>query len=122
MMLLQIAAGAHPLSGTVAEWVWLLPILPFLGFLINGGISLFSAAHVGPSDPDMGHGHEDSHADAHADAHAISEAEDHGAHGDDHHAVKPHRYAGIVSIIGPLVLAASFVLAFAIFSAPASVR
>ena len=111
MMLLQIAAGTHPLSGTVAEWVWLLPVLPLLGFVINGAISLFSAAHVGPSDPDMGHGHDDSHADAHA----ISEAEDHGAHGDDHHAVKPHRYAGIVSIIGPLVLAASFVLAFMIF-------
>jgi len=110
-MLLQIAAGTHPLSGTVAEWVWLLPVLPLLGFVINGAISLFSAAHVGPSDPDMGHGHDDSHADAHA----ISEAEDHGAHGDDHHAVKPHRYAGIVSIIGPLVLAASFVLAFMIF-------
>jgi NADH-quinone oxidoreductase subunit L len=111
MMLLQIAAGTHPLSGTVAEWVWLLPVLPLLGFVINGAISLFSAAHVGPSDPDMGHGHDDTHADAHA----ISEAEDHGAHGDDHHAVKPHRYAGIVSIIGPLVLAASFVLAFMIF-------
>src|SRR6476620_6840026 len=97
MMLLQIAAGSHPLNGTVAEWVWLLPILPFLGFLINGGISIFS--------------------DAHADAHAVSDAETHGAHGDDHHAVRPHRYAGIVSIIGPLVLAASFVLAFMIFSA-----
>src|SRR6478672_9709686 len=109
MMLLQIAAAAHPLNGTVAEWVWLLPILPFLGFLINGGISLFSAAHPGPSDPDMGHGHDDAHTDAHA--------EEHGAHGDDHHAVMPHRYAGIVSIIGPLVLAASFVLAFMIFSA-----
>ena len=108
-MLLQIAAGAHPLNGTVAEWVWLLPVLPFLGFLINGGISLFSAAHPGPADPDMGHGHDDSHADAHAD--------EHGVHGDDHHAAKPHRYAGIVSIVGPLVLAASFVLAFMIFSA-----
>src|SRR6476620_12480496 len=113
MMLLQIAAGSHPLNGTVAEWVWLLPILPFLGFLINGGISIFSAAHVGPSDPDMGHGHED----AHADAHAVSDAEANGAHGDDNHAVKPPRYAGIVSIIGTLVLAASFVLAFMIFSA-----
>src|SRR5512141_2269676 len=117
MMLLQTATQAHPLAGTVAQWVWLLPLLPFLGFLINGGISLFSAAHVGPSDPDMGHGHDDSHDDAHA----ISEAEDHGAHGDDHHAVKPHRYAGIVSIIGPLVLVASFVLAFMIFMTMRSV-
>jgi NADH-quinone oxidoreductase subunit L len=109
MMLLQIAVAAHPLNGTVAEWVWLLPILPFLGFLINGGISIVSVARPGPSDPDMGHGHDEAHADAHSD--------EHGAHGDDHHAVEPHRYAGIVSIVGPLVLAASFVVAFLIFSA-----
>ncbi len=117
MMLLQIAATAHPLSGTVAGWVWLLPVLPFLGFLINGGISLFSVSHVGPSDPDMGHAHDN----VHADAHAISDAGRHGAHGDDHHAVKAHRYAGIVSIVGPLVLAASFLLALMIFSAMRSV-
>ncbi len=117
-MLLQIAAGSHPLHGTVAEWVWLLPVLPLLGFLINGGISLISAAHVGPSDPDMGHGGEDP---AHTDAHAISDAENRGAHGDDHHAVKPHRYAGIVSIIGPLVLGLSFILAWLIFSQMRSV-
>jgi hypothetical protein len=39
MMLLQTAVAAasqHPLSGTVAEWVWLLPILPLAGFVING--------------------------------------------------------------------------------------
>ncbi len=117
MMLLQIATQAHPLSGTIAEWVWLLPVLPFLGFLINGGISLVSATHVGPADPDMGHGmvHHDS------DAHEVSAAEDHGAVGDDHHAVKPHQYAGLVSIIGPLVLGLSFVLAFMIFSEMRSV-
>ncbi|HVF41331.1 MAG TPA: NADH-quinone oxidoreductase subunit L, partial [Gemmatimonadaceae bacterium] len=91
--------------------VWLLPLLPLLGFVINGGISLVSAGHIGPNEPDMGHG---DHA---GDAHAISNAEQQGAHGDDHHAVKPHRYAGIVSIIGPLVLALSFALALAIFAA-----
>ncbi|MEO5904060.1 MAG: NADH-quinone oxidoreductase subunit L [Gemmatimonadaceae bacterium] len=112
MMLLQIAANAHPLTGSVAEWVWLLPILPFIGFLINGGISLFSAAHIGPDDPDMGHGN-----DSPPDTHSVSDAEEHGALGDDHDAVKPHRYAGIVSMVGPLVLAASFILAFMIFSA-----
>jgi NADH-quinone oxidoreductase subunit L len=117
MMLLQIATQTHPLAGTVAEWVWLLPVLPFLGFLINGGISLLSATHTGPSDPDMGHGA----ADHHDDAHAVSAAEEHGAAGDDHHAIKPHRYAGIVSVIGPLVLALSFVLAYMIFSEMRSV-
>ncbi len=29
---------AHPLDGTVAEWVWLLPLLPLLGALINGAL------------------------------------------------------------------------------------
>ncbi|MEO8577434.1 MAG: NADH-quinone oxidoreductase subunit L [Gemmatimonadales bacterium] len=111
MMLLQIAAEAHPLAGTVAEWMWLLPVLPLLGFLINGALALFSSVHVGPPDPDMGHGH-GAHG---SDASETSHAEGAGAHGDDHHAVKRHKYAGIVSIIGPLVLGLSFLLAFAIF-------
>ena len=112
-MLVQIAAEAHPLTGSVAEWMWLLPILPLLGFLINGALSLVPAYHPGPEDPDMGHGHS-------GDAAAVSHAENAGAHGDDHHAVKPHRYARIVSIVGPLVLALSFGLAWAIFGAMGS--
>ncbi len=112
MMLLQIAGETHPLSGTVAEWMWLLPLLPLLGFVINGAISLFSAVRLGPYDPDMGHGTHGHEDDAH-----VSHAENSGTHGDDHHAVKPHRYAGIVSIIGPLVLGLSFVLAWMIFAA-----
>jgi NADH-quinone oxidoreductase subunit L len=118
MMFLQVAAAAaHPLDGSAAELVWLLPILPLLGFVINGLIAIFSGAHVGPDDPDMAHGsaaHPGSDPD---DAHALSAGEQKGAVGDDHHAIKPHRYAGIVSIIGPLVLVASFVLAWAIFAA-----
>ncbi len=112
-MLLQIAAVAHPLSGTVAEWVWLLPVLPLLGFLINGALSLSSAFKAGPAEPDM-HPAGDL---GHGDAAAISHAENAGAHGDDHHAVKRHRYAGIASIVGPLVLALSFGLALMIFGA-----
>ncbi len=53
MMLLQTAVAAasqHPLSGTVAEWVWLLPVLPLAGFVINGLLSL-NSAHFGPTDP-----------------------------------------------------------------------
>jgi hypothetical protein len=58
MLLLQAAAPAlsHPLAGTVAEYVWLLPILPLFGFLINGALSLAASYHPGPSDPDGGHG------------------------------------------------------------------
>ena len=32
--------GAHPLNGTAAQWLWAVPLLPFLGFLINGALSL----------------------------------------------------------------------------------
>jgi len=105
MLIQEVAAAAHPLAGTVARWVWLLPILPLLGFVINGLISLVSVAHIGPPDPDIGHG----------DDHSAAEA--HGAAGGDHHVPARHPYAGIVSIIGPAVLVLSFILALAIFFA-----
>ncbi|MDB4905677.1 MAG: proton-translocating NADH-quinone oxidoreductase, chain [Gemmatimonadetes bacterium] len=113
-MLLQhaAAAGTHPLSGTIAEWVWLLPLLPLLGFVINGLASLLSASHLGPDDPSLAHG---PHG---ADGHAPHDGADaHGAHGDDHHPVVRHRYATLASIVGPAVLALSFALALAIFLA-----
>ena len=41
-MLLQTAVspGTHPLAGTIAVWMWAIPLLPLLGFLINGALSL----------------------------------------------------------------------------------
>ena len=118
-MLLQHAAdamqaGGHPLSGTAAEYVWLLPLLPLLGFLINGLLSLASAYRAGPSDPGGDHGDEASHAAAHPHAHDASAG---GAHGDDHHPVARHRFATLTSLIGPGVLLLSFALAVAIFAA-----
>ena len=112
-MLLQHAAtaGAHPLSGTVASYVWLLPLLPLLGFVLNGLLSLASAYHAGPADPDTAHG-----AGGHA-AHPAHDETGGGGHGDDHHPVARHRYASLVSLIGPGVLIAAFGLAFAIFLA-----
>src|SRR5215218_2832420 len=112
-MLLQHAAtaGAHPLSGTVASYLWLLPLLPLLGFVLNGLLSLTSAVRLGPADPGADHA---------AVGHHTDEAHDHtggGAHGDDHHPVKRHRHAGLVSLIGPGVLIAAFGLAMAIFLA-----
>jgi NADH-quinone oxidoreductase subunit L len=111
-MLLQHAAtaGAHPLEGTAASYVWLLPLLPLLGFVLNGLLSLSSVFHFGPNDPGADHG---------GDAHPVAAHDDTGggAHGDDHHAVQRHRYAGLVSLIGPGVLIASFGLALAIFFA-----
>ena len=114
-MLLQTAAAAtqaHPLSGTVAEWMWLLPVLPLAGFVINGLLSL-NSAKLGPRDPNTPAHH--PHSEAAVDAPAISRAEEAGATGDDHHAIQRHRWAGLVSIVGPGVLILAFVLAAAIW-------
>ena len=103
MLLQELIPATHPLGATVARYVWLLPVLPFLGFLINGAISVVSSARIGPPDPDIGHDGAVTHVD------------------DDHHAAAPHKNAGIVSIIGPAVLILSFLLAFAMFMAMRSV-
>ncbi len=43
-MSLQAESSAlHPLAGTVAELVWLLPLLPLLGAAVNGLLSLYSS-------------------------------------------------------------------------------
>jgi NADH-quinone oxidoreductase subunit L len=99
MLIQEVVATAHPLAGTAARLVWLLPVLPLLGFVINGLLAVVSSARVGPADPDIG-----------------SEGE-----WADHRPVSPHKYAGIVSIVGPAVLVLSFFLAWAIFSAMRSV-
>ena len=84
--------AGHPLAGTVAELVWLLPLLPLLGFVVNGLVSLVPAWRART-------------AGGAVVAH----------HGDGPDA-RPHGY-GIVSVVGPLVLAAAFALALAIFLA-----
>jgi NADH-quinone oxidoreductase subunit L len=122
-MLIQVVASAastaHPLSGTIAEWVWLLPILPLAGFVINGLLSL-STAHLGPADPNTPDHH--PHSEGAAEAPAISHGEEAGAAGDDHHAVKRHRWAGVTSIVGPGVLILTFLLALGIWQAMAVAR
>ncbi len=114
-MLLQVAAVTHPLSGSIADWVWLLPILPLAGFVINGAISLVSAARIGPHDPDMHVVGVDHHEPATGSE--LPEHEIDGHRDPDHHVATRHSHAGIVSIVGPLVLGLSFVLAFAMFLA-----
>jgi NADH-quinone oxidoreductase subunit L len=108
------SAGTHPLSGTVAQWLWAVPLLPFLGFLINGALSLSAAFHAGPSDPSAAHGH--GHG-AESVGHAHDTGHDEHDEHDDHHVVVRHKYAGIASIVGPGVLVLSFLLTAAIFFA-----
>jgi NADH-quinone oxidoreductase subunit L len=96
------AAGAHPLSGTAAEYLWMLPLLPLVGFVLNGLLAVVGSYHRGPGDPSVG-----GHGPVGAPGHASPEA--HGQ--DEHHPVVRHRFAPLVSFIGPAVLAASFVLA-----------
>jgi len=113
MLLLQDAAAAatHPLAGSVAEYIWLVPLFPLLGFVVNGLLSLTSVAHVGPKDPTAHHAHHVEHEEGHGGV----ATHDHG-HDDAHHPVR-HRHAAIVSVVGPAVLAASFALTLAIFLA-----
>ncbi|HVE79501.1 MAG TPA: NADH-quinone oxidoreductase subunit L [Gemmatimonadaceae bacterium] len=113
------SGGAHALAGTAAEWLWLVPLLPLAGFVVNGLLSL-SSARFGPSDPDATHGaaHRGDAPSLHdAHAHALAGEQAAGGHGDDQHPVARHRFAPLVSLVGPLVLLASFALAAAIFLA-----
>ena len=107
LALLQAAAGApaaHPLAGTAAEYVWLLPMLPLLGFVINGALSLFPAYHVGPAD--VSHDAQAGHTDmAHEEAYDRETESFHT------------RWNRLSSVIGPLVVAIAFGLAVAMFVA-----
>ena len=107
-MFLQIPAdaAAHPLAGTAAQWLWALPMLPLLGFVINGLLSLSHSYRRGPADPFV-----EGHTGDEPDEHAIQAAEQSAAHGDDSHASLRHPRAGIVSLVGPLVLVLAFGLA-----------
>ncbi len=107
----------HSLAGTLAEWVWLLPLLPLAGFVGNGLLSL-SSARLGPADPNTPDHH--PHSEGAAEAPAISHSEEAGAAGDDHHAVKRHRWAGVTSIVGPGVLILTFFLALGIWQVMAA--
>src|SRR6185437_2074779 len=102
-------SSSHPLAGTIAAWMWLLPVLPLLGFFINGALSIMGSARIGPSDPDMGHDDHDTSA-------AASEHAAH-AHGDDSHAQVAPKFRTLSAIIGPGVLILSFLLAASIFFA-----
>ena len=99
----------HPLADTVARLAWLIPVLPLLGFLVNGLLSLRAAPTAGPADPSAAGHHHGDHG-AHGEAH-----HDHGSD-DGHHAAR-HPAAELVSLVGPGVLLAAFGLTLAVFFA-----
>jgi NADH-quinone oxidoreductase subunit L len=101
--------GRHPLTGTAASSLWIVALLPFLGFLVNGALSIVAAYRTGPADPS-------AHSGDHS-RHTHPGPETHGEPGDDTHEVRRHRFAGITSIVGPGVLLLSFLLTVAIFVA-----
>ena len=114
MPIQELPHTGHPLADTAARFVWLLPVLPLLGFLINGALALSAVWKTGPDDPSAaGHDHA-----AHDAAHLAHD----DAHGDVAHHVVRHKYAGIASLVGPGVLVATFGLALAIFAAMAGVE
>ncbi|HEY2907877.1 MAG TPA: NADH-quinone oxidoreductase subunit L, partial [Vicinamibacterales bacterium] len=100
----------HPLADTVARYVWLLPALPLLGFVLNGWLSISAAAKIGPADPSKDNPHSAAGGE-HDDSHIPH---------DDHPPAR-HKYAALASIIGPGVLVLAFALAVAIFAAMRSV-
>ena len=81
-MLLQEVTS--PLVDTAARWTWALPLLPLLGFVLNGALALVSAYRPGPADP--GADPHDAHPsaekthEAYAGGHDVTGG---GAHGDD---------------------------------------
>ena len=115
-MLLQEVTSA--LGDTAARWMWALPLLPLLGFVLNGALALFSAYRPGAADPgadphDVHPSVEETH-EALAGGHDVTGG---GAHGDDHHVVIRHRFATLTSVIGPGVMVLAFALAAVIFLA-----
>jgi NADH-quinone oxidoreductase subunit L len=120
-MLQESMPTGHPLADTVAQYVWLLPVLPLFGFLLNGALSLKAAAKLGPDDPSAA-GHDHAHDGDHHNDGAGAGAQHTDAHISlDDHPVVRHKYAGLVSLIGPGVLVIAFGLAVAIFAAMRSV-
>ncbi|HWP02956.1 MAG TPA: NADH-quinone oxidoreductase subunit L, partial [Gemmatimonadaceae bacterium] len=99
----------------MAELIWLVPLIPFVGFLVNGALSLFSSVRLGPPDPAAAHGASSGHsadATAHSSHGAVHTPEDQHQHGTFRHPA-----AAIVSFVGPAVVGASFLLTLAIFGA-----
>lgn len=99
MLTLLQAAGAakHPLTGTAAEWAWLLPLLPLVGAVVNGLLSLLPRLSAAGLTGDV-----EASESAAASAHT--------------------RQQTLVSIVATGVMLAAFGLAVAIFVSMQGIR
>jgi NADH-quinone oxidoreductase subunit L len=95
----------HPLAGTAASLVWLLPLLPLLGFVVNGWLSLRGAWRRGPVDPSR------TSLAGHTGEHPIADYAT-----AEHPAMRSPHYR-VVSLVGPGVIGVAFALALAVFAA-----
>jgi NADH-quinone oxidoreductase subunit L len=138
------AAGAHPLAGTAADWIWLVLALPLLGAFVNGVLAMVTEWRPGPFDPDPVHTGEhpvpsstlveraertnprlmtvvEGHR-PYPSAVAAGQGE-HGDHADEgdaagsHAPPARHPFLPLVSLVGVGVIAASFVVAVLAFLA-----
>jgi NADH-quinone oxidoreductase subunit L len=89
------------------HYIWLVPLLPLLGFVINGALALAGAAHLGPADPSAPH--EPAHELLHELPHEPNDDQ-------PHEPVAPPRFASLVTIVGPLVIILAFALGVAIYA------
>jgi NADH-quinone oxidoreductase subunit L len=109
--------------------LWLIPVAPLVGFLVNGGAYLYASRHAGTPGGhghDHGHGHapeasSPDHTHKHDEHHGHEHHGDHGGHGHDdhHHHGTPGERVGLpspviaaIAIAGPLL---SFVLSVMAF-------
>jgi len=136
------AAGVHPLTGTAAEWLWLVIALPLAGAIVNGILALITEWHPGPFDPDPVHTGEHAVPPSptlveraeHAAPRLMTIVEGHAPqpqagpsdHGDHHDAgdeagshAPParHPFLALVTVVGTGVVAAAFAIALQAFLA-----
>src|SRR5687767_7881008 len=129
MLALQelVPAAEAAFEPTLLEWIVLLPLL---GFVINGALSLLAARRAHPPGAVVAHDHhgEPSEQEGHGDKpHPAEHADDHG-HGahdaHDAHDDHGHAHAGptplthwLPSLVAPGVMLLSFILALVNFFA-----
>src|SRR5512133_2012626 len=91
-------------AATFLPWI---PVLPFLGFLVNGLLYLVAHSRLGGKDAPLGsHGAHDGHGAAHGASHGAHD--DHGTGHGAHHDIP---FKAVHTWVGPIASGLSFVFA-----------